>query len=115
MSQLILEKSQSHNKAKLRPDFHSRILLVPDEIIVDQNIQTQFIASWKSLANICQGKSGFLLGIFSGGAKSNVMQISIVMLLFSVSDQISGRGKSFQGGKLPQGHPLPPPVEESQK
>ena len=29
------------------------------------------------------------------------MQISFVMLLFS--DQISGRGKSFEGGKLPQG------------
>ena len=35
------------------------------------------------------------------------MQISIVILLFS--DQISGRGKSFQrGGELPQGAPLPP-------
>ena len=45
--------------------------------------------------------SGFLLDIFSGGAKSIVMQISIVILLFS--DQISGRGKSFQGSKLPQG------------
>ena len=44
---------------------------------------------------------GFLLGIFSGGggggAKSIVMQISIVILLFS--DQISGRGESFQGGR----------------
>ena len=51
---------------------------------------------------------GFLLGIFSGGAKSIVMQISFVMLLFS--DQISGRGKSFRGGgKLPQGGaPCPP-------
>ena len=41
---------------------------------------------------------------FSSGnffrAKSIDMKISIVMLLFS--DQISGRGKSFQGGKLPQ-------------
>ena len=45
-------------------------------------------------------RSGFLLGIFSRG-KSIVMQISFVMLLFS--DQILGRGKSFQGGKLPQG------------
>ena len=35
------------------------------------------------------------------------MQISFVMLLFS--DQISGRGKSFQGGKLPQGAPPSPP------
>ena len=32
------------------------------------------------------------------------MQISIVILLFS--DQISGRGESFQGGKLPQGGAL---------
>ena len=40
--------------------------------------------------------------------ESIVMQISFVMLLFS--DQISGRGKSFQGGKLPQGGaPCPPP------
>ena len=37
------------------------------------------------------------------------MQISFAMLLFS--DQISGRGKSFQGGAPP----APPPVEESQK
>ena len=52
--------------------------------------------------------SGFLLGIFfkGGGAKSIVVQISFVMLLFS--DQISGRGKSFQWA-------APPPVEESQR
>ena len=37
--------------------------------------------------------------VFRGAAKSIVMQISFVMLLFS--DQLSGRGKSFQGGKLP--------------
>ena len=57
---------------------------------------------------------GFLLGIFSEGTKSIVMQISIVILLFS--DQISGRCDSFQGDKLPQGAPPapPPPVEESQ-
>ena len=47
---------------------------------------------------------------FWGGAKSIVMQISIVVLLFS--DQISGRGKSFQGG-LPEGGRPFPPVEES--
>ena len=42
------------------------------------------------------------------------MQISIVILLFS--DQISGRSKSFQGGKLPEGRAPPcPPVEESQE
>ena len=44
----------------------------------------------------CRHTPGFLLGIFSRGAKSIVMQISFVMLLFS--DQISGRGKTFQGG-----------------
>ena len=42
----------------------------------------------------------FFLEFFSGGTKS------IVMLLFS--DQISRRGKSFQGGKLPQGAPPAP-------
>ena len=42
------------------------------------------------------------------------MQISIVIMLFL--DQISGRGKSFQGGGTASGgHPLPSPVEESQK
>ena len=50
-------------------------------------------------------------------AESIVVQISFVMLLFS--DQMSGRGKSFQGGKLPQRGvppaPPPPPVEESQR
>ena len=52
--------------------------------------------------------ASFLLGIFQGGNLLLckflfVMLISIVMLLFS--DQISGRSKSFQGGKLPQGVP----------
>ena len=49
-------------------------------------------------------------------AESIVVQISFVMLLFS--DQMSGRGKSFQGDKLPQGGvppAPPPPVEESQR
>ena len=55
--------------------------------------------------NVTLSLAGFLLGIFQGG-KSIVMQISFVMLLFP--DQISGRGKSFQGGA-----PWPP-VEESQ-
>ena len=51
---------------------------------------------------------------FFRGVKSIVMQISIVMLLFS--DQISGRGKSYQGETASGGRPLapPPPVEESQ-
>ena len=61
------------------------------------------ISSWLSSRNF-----------FQGGAKSIVMQISIVMLLFS--DQISGRGTSFQGGQTASGGgaPCPPPVEESQ-
>ena len=49
---------------------------------------------------------------FQGGGESIVMQISIVMLLFS--DQISGWGKSFQGNCLRGAPPAPPPVEESQ-
>ena len=47
---------------------------------------------------------------FSGGGKSIVMQISIVILLFS--DQISGRGKSFQGGQTASGGRPPPPLLE---
>ena len=44
---------------------------------------------------------------FFQGGKSIVMQISVVILLFS--DQISGRGKSFQGGQTASGgRPLPP-------
>ena len=45
---------------------------------------------------------------FFQGAKSIVMQISIVILLFS--DQISGRGESFQGGQTASGGrpPCPP-------
>ena len=50
--------------------------------------------------------TGFLLGIFFRGAKSIVMQISFVMLLFS--DQISGRGKSFQGANCLRGAPPSP-------
>ena len=52
--------------------------------------------------------SGFLLGVFRG-AKSIVMQISFVMILFS--DQISGSGKSFRGTNCLRGAspaPLPP-------
>ena len=54
------------------------------------------------LVSILKCMAGFLLGIFfgGGGTKSIVMQISIVMLLFS--DQISGRAKVFRGGKLSQ-------------
>ena len=54
------------------------------------------IANFEKLKIHQVSYSGFLLGIFFRGAKSIVMQISIVILLFS--DQISGRGKSFQGG-----------------
>ena len=50
-------------------------------------------------ANQCH-RAGFLLRIISGvGAKFIVMQISLVMLLFS--DENSGRGKLPQGGALP--------------
>ena len=51
------------------------------------------------LISILKCMAGFLLGIFQGG--SIVMQISFVMLLFS--DQISGRGKSFQGANCLRG------------
>ena len=53
--------------------------------------------------------AGFLPGIFrGGGAKSIVIQISFVMLIFLLfSDQISG-GVS-EGDKLPQGAPPAPP------
>ena len=44
----------------------------------------------------------FFWEFFQGWAKSIVMQISFVMLLFS--DQILGKGKSFQG----EGAPCPP-------
>ena len=57
--------------------------------------------------------TGFLPGIFFSGAKSIVMQISFVMLIFLLfSDQISGGTKVSEGvgGKLPQGGA----VEESQ-
>ena len=54
-------------------------------------------------------KTGFLPGIFSGGAKYILMQISFVMLIFLLfSDEISGEAKVCEGGKLPQGAPRPP-------
>ena len=46
------------------------------------------------------------------GAESIVMQISTVILLFS--DQISGMGKSFQGGQTASRGAPRPPVGESQ-
>ena len=70
-------------------------------IILDLGMST--VVLWLSSRNFFQG------------AKSIVMQIYFVTLLFS--DQISGRGKVSEGGKLPHGppvSPLPPPVEESQ-
>ena len=52
---------------------------------------------------------------FFQGGKSIVMQISFVMLIFLLFwDQISGRTKVSEGGKLPQGAPPCPLVEESQ-
>ena len=58
----------------------------------------------KTLNNV----PAFFQEFFHGGAKSNVMQISFVMLLFS--DQISGRGKVSEGGAncLRGAPPLPP-------
>ena len=69
----------------------------------------QAMSEHSSRATISSVKSetGFLLGIFSGGAKSIVMQISIVILLFL--DQISGRGESFQGGQTASGGGAPCP------
>ena len=55
-----------------------------------------------------RAKLAFFLEFFSGGAKSIVMQISIVILLFS--DQISGRGESFQGGQTASGGAPPAPL-----
>ena len=46
---------------------------------------------------------------FFQGAKSIVMQISFVMLIFLLfSDQISGGQKSLRGQTASGGHPLPP-------
>ena len=61
-----------------------------------------------------QLRSGFLPGIFSGEAKSIVMQISFVMLIFLLfSDQISGGGAKVSEGwaNCLRGCP---PVEETQ-
>ena len=56
---------------------------------------------------------------FFQGAKSIVMQISFIMLIFLLfSDQILGGAKVSEGSKLlEKGAPPPPfyPVEESQK
>ena len=51
----------------------------------------------------------FFWEFFSGeGAKSIVMQISIVMLIFLLfSDQISAGAKVSEGGKLLEGEPPP--------
>ena len=58
----------------------------------------------------------FFQELFSGwGAKSVVMQISIVMLIFLLfSDQISGEAKVSRGGETVSGGVARPPVEESQ-
>ena len=54
--------------------------------------------------------SGFLPGIFSGGgAKSIVMQVSFVVLIFLLfSNQISGGAKSPRGVTASGGAPCPP-------
>ena len=69
----------------------------------------------ETAAVVVASYSGFLLRIsFQGGrgAKSIVMQIPFVMLLFS--DQISGRGKNFQRGANCLRGRSPAPLEESQ-
>ena len=66
--------------------------------VFDQNF-------WLSSMNVFQG----------GGAKSIVMQISFVMLIFPLfSDQISGGAKVSEGGQTASGGGGRPPVEESQ-
>ena len=50
--------------------------------------------------------TGFLRGIFSGGAKSIVMQISFVMPIFLLFlDQISGGAKVSEGANCLRGRP----------
>ena len=72
-------------------------------------IKTKILTSADEMSCRVFTTLAFFQEFFQGGGKSIVMQISFVMLLFL--DQVSGRGKSFQGGA-----PLnPPPVEESQQ
>ena len=74
-------------------------ILVPDLVPQMLFSYKNWLSSWK---------------FFGGGGTIYCYAISIVMLLFS--DQISGRGKSFQGGETASGGaPCPPSVEESQK
>ena len=52
---------------------------------------------------------------FQGGAKSVVMQISFLLLIFLLfSDQILGEAKSPKGGQTVSGGRPLPPMEESQ-
>ena len=65
---------------------------------------------------VLRGYPDFLSGIFSGVAKSIVVQISFVMLPFLLLwDQISGEGgqKSPRGGQTSSGGAHCPSVEES--
>ena len=87
--------------------------LTNDEAIAIQTFRNFCISCWRATEcpplPIFPYNTGFLPGFFQAEAKSIVMQISFVMLIFLLfSDRISG------GGKLPQvGRPLPP-VKESQ-
>ena len=83
-----------------RNTFNRKVILYDDQnanssftiCLKSDSLQFNFsLLSWLSSRNFFQG------------GKSIVMQISIVMPLFS--DQISGRGTSFRGGKLSQGAP----------
>ena len=59
---------------------------------------------------LSNSQSGFLPEIFFRRAKSIVMQIYFVMLIFLLlSDHISEGAKVYEGGKLPQGGVLPRP------
>ena len=67
---------------------------------------------------IYQGKASFISWLsarnFFGEGGSIVMQISVVILLFS--DQISGRGESFRGrGNCLRGRPSAPPPPRGRK
>ena len=50
-----------------------------------------------------ESESGFLPGIFSGGAKSIVMQISFMLIFVLFSNQFFLGGRQIPGGKLLEG------------
>ena len=98
LKQVKLLKISENNYSKYDiPLFHTKFWL--QEPLPQSGIPLDSYASWN-----CPG-------IFFGGeAKSTVMQISIVMLIFLLfSDQISVGEQKFPSAKLPRGgRPLPP-------